>query len=166
MSDKAFVCITGITGTGPLPSANGLYDRTSENFGGHPVYLKRGDRGLCIAHRNGDWEIKSAARKDADDCIGAFVKGGCALEKCASRVWKVGGPKGFIDQPSVKILLGEEAERKVRGLLQARANGHDEPAFLIHMRRSLNLRLFKLPLKLRLQLIMQPPRTFIAVREM
>ena len=115
MSDKAFLYITGLTGPDPLPYTNGLYDRTSETFGGYPVYLKRSDRGRCIAHRNGDWEIKSAARKEADDCILAFVKGGCTLEKCASRVWKVGGPKGYIDQPSVKILLGEEAERQVRG---------------------------------------------------
>ena len=60
----------------------------------------------------------------------AYVAGGCALEDCTSRVWKVddGVPEHpLIDQPSVKMATGREAELQVScGCM--RAHGHDAPA--------------------------------------
>jgi hypothetical protein len=119
MSDKAFVFITGLAGPHPLILFwNGLYNRTSETFGGYPVYVNRIDRGMCIVHRNGNWELKCSIDKESDEMILAWVKGGCPLENywrtTAHFVWKLLGDEGFIDQPSVKIVLGEEGERQVR----------------------------------------------------
>jgi hypothetical protein len=132
MSDNAFVFITGMTGPGPVPLCNGVYDRTSETFGGYPVYVSRNEglgRGVCIVHRNGDWEIKPEERKNSDNLV-AYVKGGCPLEQCASRMWKVFTLDGFIDQPSVKIVLGEEGERQVRGCCEPARTGLPSLNFL------------------------------------
>jgi hypothetical protein len=130
MSDNAFVFFTGMAG--PFSLINGLYDRTSETLGGYPVYVSRSDffGGLCIVHRNGMWELKPAAQKDSD-VAGAYVIGGCPLEKCASRVWKVRGSDDcMIDQPSVKIVLGEEGKRQVRGCCELARTGTPSPNFL------------------------------------
>ena len=77
-----------------------------------------------------DQSVKPAAQKDSD-VAGAYVIGGCPLEKCASRVWKVRGSDDcMIDQPSVKIVLGEEGKRQVRGCCELARTGTPSPNFL------------------------------------
>ena len=102
-----------ISATGPFAATiNGAYDRTSKGSKFAP-YEKRGDSGVCIEHHGGCWQIKASA-SIGDDCAYAFVDGGCALEACTSRMWKVGGGKAFHDAPSVKLVTGAEAMRQVR----------------------------------------------------
>jgi hypothetical protein len=116
MSAGAVVFISGATG--PWAAAiNGPYDRTGEISGGYAVYSKRGDPSVCIEHRGGHWQVKDVSSKGKYACM-AYVAGGCALEDCTSRVWKVddGVPEHpLIDQPSVKMVTGREAERQVSG---------------------------------------------------
>jgi hypothetical protein len=60
------------------------------------------------------------------DACKAYVAGGCALEDCASRVWRVWNGIGFDDQPSVKMATGREAERQVSGgCMRAHAHARD-----------------------------------------
>jgi hypothetical protein len=130
VTHKAFIFITGITGLETLQRCNGLYDLTNQTFNGYPVYVNRSDRGLYLVHRNGDWEIKQSSEKDSDGRGAAFVQGGCPLEACVSRVWKVNGHKGFIDQPSVNIVLGEEGERQVKCSYELARTGKPSLYFL------------------------------------
>jgi hypothetical protein len=128
MSAGAVVFISGATG--PQAAAiNGPYDRTGEISGGYAVYSKRGDPSMCIEHRGGKWEVKSVSSKGTSACK-AYVAGGCALEDCTSRVWKVwNGTVSFDDQPSVKMATGREAERQVSGgCMRAHAHAHDAAA--------------------------------------
>jgi hypothetical protein len=136
MGAGAVFCISGATG----PNAafiNGVYDRSSETSGGYVVYSKRGDPSKCIEHFGGKWQVKPVSSKGTDECW-AYVAGDCALQDCASRIWKVNdgktwsiwrmlGGTDFSDQPSVKMATGSEAERQVScGCM--RAHGHDAPA--------------------------------------
>jgi len=130
MSAGAVVFFSGATG--PWAAAiNGPYDRTGEISGGYAVYSKRGDPSLCIEHRGGMWQVKDVSNKGTDTCK-AYVAGGCALEDCTSRVWKVddGVPEHpLIDQPSVKMATGREAERQVSGgCMRAHAHARDTAA--------------------------------------
>jgi hypothetical protein len=113
MSAGAVVFISGATGPWAA-GINGPYDRTGEISGGYAVYSKRGDPSTCIEHRAGKWEVKDVSGKGKAGCK-AYVAGGCALEDCTSRVWKVGNGKGWDNQPSVKMATGREAERQVSG---------------------------------------------------
>ena len=127
---RPVVFISGATG--PRAAAiNGLYDRTGEISGGYAVYSKRGDSSVCIEHYEGDWQVKSVSNKGTGTCK-ANVAGGCALEDCASRVWKVddGVPEHpLIEQPSVKMATGREAERQVSGgCMRAHAHARDTAA--------------------------------------
>ena len=106
MSAGAVVLISGATVPwAAAMSINGPYDRTGEISGGYAVYSKRGDPSMCIEHRGGQWEVKDVSGKGTDGCM-AYVAGGCALEDCTSRVWKVNDGKEFDDQPSVKMATG------------------------------------------------------------
>jgi hypothetical protein len=43
----------------------------------------------------------------------AYVEGGCALEDCCLRTWKVvdsDDSDGFVDEPSVRMVTGEAAK--------------------------------------------------------
>jgi hypothetical protein len=122
------VFISGATGL-DAASINGIYGVTEEkSLDGRLVLSKRGDPSMCIEHRGGQWEVKAVSGKGKDGCK-AYVAGGCALEDCASRVWKVGNGKGFDDQPSVKIATGREAERQVSGgCMRALAHARDAAA--------------------------------------
>jgi hypothetical protein len=102
--------------TGPFAAAiNGFYGVTEEkSLDGHLLLIKRSDPSMCIEHYRRKWQVKPVSDKGKDQCK-AYVAGGCALEDCASRVWKVDDGKGFDDQPSVKMATGSEAERQVSG---------------------------------------------------
>jgi hypothetical protein len=93
--------------TGPLAaSINGFYVVTEEkSLDGRLVLSKRGDPSMCIEHHRGQWEVKSVSSKGKAECR-VYVAGGCALEDCTSRVWKVNDGKEFDDQPSVKMATG------------------------------------------------------------
>ncbi len=117
--------------TGPLAAKiNGFYAPTQEKgFDGRVLLSKRDDANMCMEHFGGKWQVKSVASKGKDACR-ANVAGDCALQDCASRIWKVddGIPDHpLVDQPSVKMTTGSEAERQVScGCI--RAHGHDAPA--------------------------------------
>jgi len=67
---------------------------------------------MCIEHRGGVWQLKPVSSKGKDVCL-ASVPGGCAMEACTSRVWRVNVAFVFYDQPSVEMVTGAEAERAV-----------------------------------------------------
>ena len=129
------VFISGATG----PRAafiNGFYGVTEEkSLDGRLVLSKRGDPSVCIEHHGGVWGVKHVSRKGKAGCF-ACVAGGCALEDCASRVWKVddGVPEHpLMDQQSVKMATGREAERQVSGGCM-RAHTHARYAAAPHPR--------------------------------
>jgi len=108
------VFISGATGP-RAGSINGFYGVTEKkSLDGRLVLSKRGDPSMCIEHHGGQWGVKDVPSKGKHE-YRAYVAGGCALEDCTSRVWKVGNGKGFDDQPSVKMATGREAERQVSG---------------------------------------------------
>jgi hypothetical protein len=123
------VIISGATG--PQASfINGFYGVTEEkSLDGRLVLSKRGDPGVCIEHRGGQWEVKHVSSKGTSEGF-AYVAGGCAFEDCTLRVWKVGNREGFFnDQPSVKMATGREAERQVSGgCMRALAHARDAAA--------------------------------------
>ena len=113
MSENDVVFISGATGQYSF-RINGPYDRTSETRHGYAVYGKRGDASMCIEHYGGLWGVKSVSAKGSGGCF-AYVTGGCALEACTSRVWKVHDGYTLGDQASVKIATGPDVEREVSG---------------------------------------------------
>ena len=103
-----------ISGAGGMYSAgiNGFYTVTEEkSCDGRVVLSKRGDASMCIEHYAGRWQVKDVSWKGTRACM-ACVQGGCALEDCTSRVWKVDdgirvhNGKEWKDQPSLKIMTG------------------------------------------------------------
>ena len=106
--------------TGALCSVvNGYYEPTEEKgVDGRVMYRKVGDGGVWIEHFEGHWAIKYAMAKGKDDSEAYLSNCYCTLESCVSRVWKVYDyiEEEFLEQPSVKISTGEEAEQQV-GLL-------------------------------------------------
>ncbi len=120
------VFISGATGLFAA-AINGYYAPTQEKgFDGRVVLSKRGDTSQCIEHFGGKWQVKPVSSKGKDACT-AYVAGDCALQDCASRVWKVNDGAAHNEQPSVKMATGSEAERQVScGCM--RAHGHDTPA--------------------------------------
>ena len=131
-NDNARAAPVAISGaTGPNAAAiNGVYEPTQEKgLDGRVLYRKRGNPGIIMEHLGGKWQVKPVSSKGKAGCR-AYVAGGCALEDCTSRVWKVddGVPEHpLIEQPSVKMATGREAERQVSGGCM-RAHGHDAPA--------------------------------------
>ena len=107
-----------ISGAAGLQSAaiNGFYSLTEEkSCDGRVVLSKRGDASTCIEHFAGRWQVKYVSDKGKDVAF-ASVQGGCALEDCTSRVWRVfDSGKKWEDQPSVKMATGSKAERQVSG---------------------------------------------------
>jgi hypothetical protein len=97
---------------------NGLYSPTQETGqDGRVLYRKSGECGeeaLCIEHFDGRWRVKNQSHRGSVACF-AHVEGCCALEGCRSRVWKVSDGVYFVDQPSVKMVTGEEAKSQASG---------------------------------------------------
>ena len=94
---------------------NGYFAATQEKgLDGRVVYGKCGDASVCIEHRAGAWQVKDVSDKGSAVCH-AYVTGGCALEACTSRVWRVYDGKAHVDQASVKIATGPDVEREVSG---------------------------------------------------
>ena len=108
--------ISGATGV-HAASINGFFEPTQEKgLDGRLLYVKRGDASQCIEHFGEKWEVKPVSGKGKTNAW-AYVAGGCGLEACTSRVWRVddGTPGPFVDAPSVKLVAGAEAQRQVRG---------------------------------------------------
>ena len=106
--------ISGATGDNAA-RINGFFEPTQEKGpDGRALYAKRGDASVCIEHFGGKWRVKPVSAKGKNSCW-AYVAGGCGLEACTSRVWKVSDGKAFHDAPSVKLVAGAEAQRQVRG---------------------------------------------------
>ena len=106
--------ISGATGD-YAAAINGFFEPTQEKgLDGRALYAKRGDASMCIEHYGGKWQVKAVSSKGKDSAW-AYVAGGCGLEACTSRVWKVGDGKAFHDAPSLKLVAGAEAQRQVRG---------------------------------------------------
>ncbi len=105
------VFISGATGSS-ASVVNGYYEPTeAKGADGRVVYKKRGDGGVCIEHFEGEWGVKKNSNKNSNFHY-AYVSGGLAFEACASRVWMVLETK-WVEQPSVKMVTGAEAERQV-----------------------------------------------------
>jgi hypothetical protein len=68
-----------------------------------------GDEELCIEHFEGRWEVKTQLDRGSGACR-AYVEGGCALENCCLRRWKVVDSDGFVDEPSVRMVTVAEAD--------------------------------------------------------
>jgi hypothetical protein len=128
MSENDVVFISGATGQYSF-GINGPYDRTSETRYGYAVYGKRGDASMCIEHYEGRWQVKSVSSKGGGGWF-ASVAGGCALEACASRVWKVFDGNALVNQASVKIATGADAEREVSGgcMRPQQSTNHSPPS--------------------------------------
>jgi hypothetical protein len=113
MSENDVIFIRGAIGFHSV-GINGPYNRISVTLSkdGYAVYGKLGDASMCIEHYGGKWQVKSVCRKGRNRCF-AYVTGGCALEACASRVWKVAHETGYDVQSNVEIVTGLDAEREV-----------------------------------------------------
>ena len=106
--------ISGATG-GNAAAINGFFEPTQEKGpDGRALYVKRGDASWCIEHYGGTWQVKAVSHKGKGSAW-ARVAGGCGLEACTSRVWRVYDGKAWNDAPSVKLVAGAEAQRQVRG---------------------------------------------------
>jgi hypothetical protein len=104
MSASDFLFISGATGPNAA-AINGGYIRASEVNGGHALYSKRCDPGMCMQHVVGIWQVKPVTLKGTAACY-AYVAGGCAAEDCTSRPWKVTDGATFQDAPLV-IMVSE-----------------------------------------------------------
>ena len=113
------VSITGASGSWAA-HINGLFEPTQATGpDGRVVYAKCGDASVCIEHFAREWEVKHVSTKRtfvSEKCY-TVVAGGCGLEACTSRVWRVWDGKAFHDAPGVKLV----AEAEVRLCLLARA---------------------------------------------
>ena len=108
--------ISGATGV-HAASINGFFEPTQEKGpDGRALFVKRGDASRCIEHYGGNWQIKPVSFKGKAGSW-AYVAGGCGLEACTSRVWRVWDGKAHVDAPIVKLV----AEAEVRLCLLARA---------------------------------------------
>ncbi len=78
------------------------------------LYVKEGDDGWWLEHCGGKWQLKQKEHK-GKDLAWATVVGGCALEACGSRVWRVSVSKGapWEDDEDIKIAVGGDALAKV-----------------------------------------------------
>ena len=104
------VFISGATCVGAA-AINGFYEPTQEKgLDGRVLYAKRGDASMCIEHFGGDWKVKHVSDKGKNNAH-AYVTGGCALEACTSRVWRVWDGKAYHDAPSVKMVTEAEVRR-------------------------------------------------------
>ncbi len=126
---------SGATG-GYAAFINGFFEPTQEKgLDGRVLYAKRGDASWCIEHYVGYWQVKLVSTKGQDGCL-AYVAGGCGLEACTSRVWKVSDGTVHVDAPSVKLVAGAEAERQET---QVAAEAHSHVSLRRHFQLMLLL---------------------------
>ena len=121
--------ISGATGRW-AERINGYFAATQEkSLDGRVVYGKCGDASMCIKHYGGKWQVTTVSNKGTHGAF-ANVTGGCALEACTSRVWKVSDGKAWGDQASVKIATGADAEREVSGccMRPQQSTNHSPPS--------------------------------------
>ena len=114
-SNATDVFISGVKGINP--KINGLYSPTQETgLDGRMLYRKSGESGpeaLCIEHyddEGGHWQVIDKSNPDGESY--AYVEGGCALEDCCLRKWRVYDGVTHVKRPSVKLVTGEEARSK------------------------------------------------------
>ena len=110
-SKAADIFISGVQGVHSV--INGLYSPTQETGqDGRILYRRSGERGdeaLCIEHFEGRWRVKNESDRGSGACR-AYVEGGCALEECRSRTWKVVDSDDFVDEPSVNMATVADAD--------------------------------------------------------
>jgi hypothetical protein len=115
-SKAADIFISGVKGRHSV--VNGLYSPTQEKGqDGRTIYRKSGEFGveaLCIEHFEGRWWVENQSDRGSVAWF-AVVEGGCALEDCRSRIWKISDGRDFVDQPSVQMVIGEEAKSQASG---------------------------------------------------
>jgi len=79
---------------------------------GRRLYRKSGEiEDYYIEHFEGQWQIKDEMDMGSSVCY-AFVRGGCALEECCSRLWNVVYGEEVVGQPDVEIVTGQQAKSK------------------------------------------------------
>ena len=103
------IIISGAVGSACI---NGAYEPTSERHEGRVRYRMIGDGDKWIEHMNGDWCVKPAANKGKNKGW-AWVKGGCALDACASRTWRVLDHPEIKDEPGVAIRFADKVSGRV-----------------------------------------------------
>ena len=110
-SNHADIFISGVKGRNQ--KVNGLFSPTQETGqDGRMLYRKSGapgDEAMCIEHFEGRWQVKNQSDRGSGACC-AYVEGGCALEDCCLRKWKVVDSDGFVDEPSVRMVTVAEAD--------------------------------------------------------
>ena len=79
---------------------------------------------MCIEHSDEAWQVKLVTSSGAVGCW-AGVAGGCALEACKARVWRVSDLEALHEQPSVTFVTGAEAQRAVSARLHAKQKHED-----------------------------------------
>ena len=99
---------------------NGLYSPTQETGqDGRTLYRMCGAHGeqvLCIEYFEGRWQVKNQSDRGSSACLAyvysiySIVEGGCALEDCCSRTWKVVDGDDFVDGPSVRMVTVTDAD--------------------------------------------------------
>ena len=104
---------------GPNSVINGLYSPTHEKGQDGRVLYRKSDEfdlddELCIDHFGGEWRVTNKWGREDGACL-AFCKGGCALEKCRSRVWKAFDGEDFVGQPSVQMVTEGEVKSRASG---------------------------------------------------
>jgi hypothetical protein len=108
------VLISGATGRF-AEGINGLFAPTLErSLDGRVVYKKCDNSPLIIEHFCGEWAIKTEMSKGLYRIQGCVV-GGCALEFCIGRVWRVfTGYHGWqSEETHLTIAIGADVERQV-----------------------------------------------------
>ncbi len=104
--------LSGVQGVNSV--INGLYLPTQEKGqDGRRLYRKSGESGddlWCIEHDDDNWWVIHNL-----NVYCAQVEGGCALEDCRSRIWKVSDGEDFVDQPSVQMVTEKEAQSQASG---------------------------------------------------
>ena len=122
-------CVYLFGASGPLSHAiNGSYDITHDVADGYNIYAKRDGDGIIIEHHGGCWGIKHLREKGTAATV-ANVEGGCVIDLCTSRPWRVGDGESaemkqsqgsrsysgqFVIAPNLKMLIGPDAEREVQ----------------------------------------------------
>jgi hypothetical protein len=110
------VFISGATGVF-ASDINGLFNPMKEHvkirrgLDGRLVYL---NKACILEHFEGRWIVRPMDRRGTAAGL-ACVEGGCALEACTSRPWKMWDGKEWIDAPDLKMAIGAEAKQKVSG---------------------------------------------------
>ncbi len=107
------IFISGVQGVNS--AINGLYSPTEETGQDGRILYRKSDEfefdleEYYIEHYEEEWRVY------CDDQLLSIVRGGCALEDCRSRKWKVFNGQEFVHQPSVKIVIGQRAKSMASG---------------------------------------------------